>query len=422
MMQGPPDAEVFDVAVIGGGAAGSMAAIRAGELKKSVILIERNDSIGKKILITGKGRCNITNTAPIETFIDKFGSSGKFLRTALYKFFNTDLMEFFRLGGLDMKIERQGRVFPVTDKARSVVEVLENCLAGNGVKVKYKARLEAIKMKDGVFRLELEGPRIVVTKKVVLAAGGASYKATGSTGDSFSIAAKLGHTIVPLKAGLVPLVTKEKWVKDLQGLGLDNIRIRFECGRKKLVSEIGELMFTHFGISGPLVLDLSGEVAALLGENKEVRVLIDLKPALTAEQIEKRMLNDLKGPGRMQFKNVMKGYLPHRLIEVFMNLAGIDAEREANQITYEERRTILNLFKALPLTIKGALPIEEAMVTGGGVSTREIDPRTMESKIVPGLYFAGEIIDGCASSGGYNLQQAFSTGHLAGENAASRVN
>jgi predicted Rossmann fold flavoprotein len=412
------ESEVFDIAVIGGGAAGSMAAIRAGELKKSVILIERNDSIGKKMLITGKGRCNITNTAAIETFIEKFGGSGKFLRTALFRFFNTDLMEFFRSHGLDMKTERQGRVFPITDKARSVVEVLENCLAGNGVKVMYKAKLETIKTKDGLFRLELDGRHAVIAKKVILAAGGASYKATGSTGDSFNIAAKLGHTIVPLKAGLVPLVTKEKWVKDLQGMGLENIRITFECGKKKLVSEIGELMFTHFGISGPLVLDLSGEVVTLLEENKEVRVLIDLKPALTVEQIEKRMLNDLKGPRGMQFKNVMKGYLPQRLIAVFMNLAGIDAEREANQVTYEERRAILNLFKALSLTIKGALPIEEAMVTGGGVSTREINPRTMESKIVPGLYLAGEIIDGCASSGGYNLQQAFSTGHLAGESAA----
>lgn len=418
MIEALPDAEVFDIAVVGGGAAGSMAAIRAGELRKSVILIERNDSIGRKILITGKGRCNITNTAPIETFIEKFGPSGKFLRTALFRFFNVDLMEFFKSRGLDMKIERQGRVFPVTDKARSVVEVLENCLAGNGVKVKYKAKLEAITIKDGLFQLELDDHRVIVAKKVILAAGGASYKATGSTGDSFNIAAKLGHTIVPLKAGLVPLVTKEKWVKDLQGLGLENIRIRFECGRKRLSSEIGELMFTHFGISGPLVLDLSGEVVTLLAENKEVRALIDLKPALTAEQIENRMLRDLKGPGRMQFKNVMKGYLPQRLIAVFMNLAGIDVERPANQITYEERRAILNLFKALPLTIKGSLPIEEAMVTGGGVSTREIDPRTMESKVVPGLYFAGEIIDGCASSGGYNLQQAFSTGRLAGESAA----
>lgn len=420
MPQEPPEPEIFDIAVIGGGAAGSLAAIRSGELNKRVILIERNDSIGKKILITGKGRCNITNIAPIETFIDKFGGSGKFLRTAFFRFFSVDLIEFFKSHDLDMKTERQGRVFPVTDKARSVVEVLEKCLAENGVKVMYNAKLESIKTKDGSFQLELAGRRTVIASKVILASGGASYKATGSTGDCFSIAVKLGHTIVPLKAGLVPLTTKEAWVKDLQGLGLENIRLTFECGKKKLVSEIGELMFTHFGISGPLVLDLSGEVVVLLAENKEVRVLIDLKPALTAEQIEKRMLNDLKGPGRMQFKNVMKGYLPQRLITVFMNLAGIGLEREANQITHKERRAILNLFKALPLTIKGSLPIEEAMVTGGGVSTREINPRTMESKIVPGLYFAGEIIDGCASSGGYNLQQAFSTGHLAGESAATQ--
>lgn len=419
MSREAPEPEVFDIAVIGGGAAGVMAAIRAGQLRKSVILIERNDSIGRKILITGKGRCNITNTAPIETFIGKFGGSGKFLRTALFKFFNTDVMEFFSSRGLQMKIERQGRVFPVTDKARSVVDLLMKTLAESGVKVMCNARLKSIKVQDGSFRLRTESSQSISAGKVILATGGASYKATGSTGDGFNMAAALGHTISSLSPGLVPLTTKETWVKDLQGLGLENIRVTFELGKKRLISDIGELMFTHFGISGPLVLDLSGDVVALLGGGKMVRALIDLKPALGAEQLENRLLNEFQASGKAQFKNVMKGYLPQRLITVFMNLSGIDPEMEVNQITQKERRAVIGLFKSLPLTINGSLPIEEAMVTGGGVSIKEIDPRTMASKIIPGLYFAGEIIDGCASSGGYNLQQAFSTGHLAGESAAA---
>lgn len=419
MPDGNPEPEIFDIAVLGGGAAGSMAAICAGALKKRIALIERNDSIGKKILITGKGRCNITNIAPIETFIEKFGRNGKFLRTAFFNFFNTDLVEFFRLNGLEMKTERQGRVFPVTDKARSVVDVLVKSLAQSGVEVICNAIIRALKPCGGSFQLELEGGRIINAKKVILALGGASYKATGSMGDGFNIAAKLGHSIAPLKAALVPLVTKETWVKDLQGLGLEHIRLTFECGKKKLLSEIGELMFTHFGVSGPLVLDLSGDVVSLLEDRKPVRMLIDLKPALTVEQLKKRMLNDLSGPGGTLFKSVMKGYLPQKLIPVFVRLANIDPEREANQITQKERRLVLNLFKALPLTIKGALPIEEAMVTCGGISIREINPRTMESRLVPGLYFAGEVIDGGAPSGGYNLQQAFSTGYLAGKSAAA---
>ncbi|MBU0605259.1 MAG: NAD(P)/FAD-dependent oxidoreductase [Candidatus Omnitrophica bacterium] len=419
MSDGIAGSEIFDIAVLGGGAAGCMAAIRAGALKKKVALIERNDSIGKKILITGKGRCNITNVAPIETFIERFGKSGKFLRTAFFKFFNTDLVEFFRLHGLEMKTERQGRVFPVTDKARSVVDVLVTSLAQSGVEVICKSAIRSIKTSAGSFQIELEGGRSISAKKVILALGGASYKATGSMGDGFDIAVKLGHSITPLKPALVPLTTKETWVKDLQGLGLEHIRLTFECGKKRLLSEIGELMFTHFGVSGPLVLDLSGEVVFLLEDHKPIRMLIDLKPALTVDQLEKRMLNDLSGPAGTLFKSVMKGYLPQKLIPVFMRLANIDSEREANQVTQKERRLVLNFFKALPLTIKGALPIEEAMVTSGGVSIREINPRTMESRLVPGLYFAGEVMDGGAPSGGYNLQQAFSTGYLAGDSAAA---
>jgi predicted Rossmann fold flavoprotein len=408
----------YDVAVIGAGAAGTMAAIRAAELGKSVILVERNNAIGKKILITGKGRCNITNTAPLEDFIEKFGKPGQFLRTAFYKFFNEDLMAFFRSKGLDIKVERQGRVFPVTDKANSVVDVLKKCLADNNVKMLFNSRVSGIKKNDNGFELILENGDTIAARRVIIAAGGASYAATGSTGDGFDIAKKLGHDIIALKPGLVPLTTKEKWVKDLQGVALENIRIRFECGKKKIESDVGELMFTHFGVSGPLVLDLSGEIMSLLEVHKEVKLYIDLKPGMREEQLDSRLIHKFKTKGESQIKNIMKDVLPNKLIEIILRLSDVPMSVETNQVTQDQRRSIIKILKAMPLTITGSLPLEEAMVTGGGVSIKEIDPRTMQSKIAPGLYFAGEVIEGFARSGGYNLQQAFSTGYLAGESAA----
>ncbi len=410
--------KIYDIAVVGAGPAGIMASIRAGQLKKSVVLIERNDSIGKKILITGKSRCNVTNIAPISKFIEKFGKQGNFFRSAFSTFFNQDLINFFKSKGLELKIERQGRVFPVTDNAYSIVKVLREYLSDNNVTIIYKLRLTDIIKKDGIFQLDFENKYSLKAKKVVLATGGVSYKATGSSGDGFRLAKKLGHTIIPLKPGLVPLKTKELWVKKLQGLTLKNICLTFEYGKKKIVSDIGELLFTHFGVSGPLILDLSNKIVCLLGEYQEVRLFIDLKPGLKPEQIENRLLNEFKAKGHTELKNVMKGLLPQKLIPVFINLLGLDPEKKANQIAQQERRLIMHLLKALSLTIIGSLPLEEAMITDGGISTKEINPRTMESKIIPGLYFAGEIIDGCASSGGYNLQQAFSTGYLAGEQAA----
>lgn len=410
--------KICDIAVIGGGAAGMMAAIRAAELGKDVTLIERNDSVGKKMLITGKGRCNVTNSAPVEAFIAKFGRQGQFFRTAFFKFFNEDLTEFFKARGLELKTERQGRVFPATDKAASVVDVLKKSLADNGVKIIYNARLKDVSKEGGVFRLALEDGGPVSAKKVILAMGGASYKITGSTGDGFTIAEKLGHVVAPLKPALVPLTTKERWVKDLQGLGLENVRVTFRFGKKKLVSDVGEVMFTHFGVSGPLVLDMSGDVVTALEEHKEVRMEIDLKPGLRREQLESKLVHKFAVKGTAQINNLMQDVLPKRMVPVFLSLVGAKELMRGNQVTKEDRRAIIDTLKALPLTITGALPIEEAMVTGGGVSQKEIDPRTMESKVVPGLYFAGEIIEGAASSGGYNLQQAFSTGYLAGEAAA----
>ncbi len=410
--------QIYDIAVVGGGAAGTIAAIRAGELKKKVVLIERNDSIGKKILLTGKGRCNITNAAPIDAFIEKFGKTGAFFRSAFFKFFNQDLMDFFKSKGLEMKIERQGRIFPVTDKAISVVEALKKYLVENNVEILYNKRLKGIKKKEDLFELDFEDNGSLRSHKVILATGGASYKSTGSSGDGFYIAERLGHKILPIHPELVPLRTKESWVKDLQGLSLENIRLTFEYGKKKIVSEVGEFLFTHFGVSGPLVLDLSGKLMPIIEEYKELRLLIDLKPGLKKEQLESKLLHKFKIKGNAQLKNFMKDLMPYRLIPVFIHLSGLGPEMKPNQITQAGRRSIIGLLKALPLTVTGSLPIEEAMVTGGGVSTNQINPRTMESKIIPGLYFAGEMVDGSAPSGGYNLQKAFSTGYLAGESAA----
>ena len=412
----------YDIAVIGAGAAGTMAAIRAGQLNKKVVLIEANDAIGKKILLTGKGRCNITNTAPMTSFIGKFGKRGEFYRTAFHVFSNEHLIEFLEAGGLKVKTERQGRVFPVSDRASSVVDALMGYLVENSVEILYNMRLQDIaKVNDG-FILESDGGPDIAAKKVILATGGKSYKATGSTGDGFMISERLGHAVTPLKPALVPLTAKEDWVKGLQGLALENVRVTFECGRRRLLSDIGELMFTHFGVSGPLVLDLSREALDMSDGKEVLRLFIDLKPALNESQLEQRIVKELAAKGNISIKNFMKDFLPRKLIEPFLDLAGVKHETKTNQLTQAQRRSMLKLFKALPMTITGSLPIEEAMVTGGGVSIKEIDPRTMESRRVKGLYFAGEVIEGAAASGGYNLQQAFSTGYLAGQKAATCAN
>lgn len=411
--------QVYDVAVIGAGPSGIMAAIRASELGSKVVVIEKNNMIGKKLLITGKGRCNITNACDPEGFVKKFGGCGQFLRNSFYAFSSDDLVDFFNKAGVEMKTERQGRVFPATNRSASVVEALKRSLASNGAEVMYESSVRSIKKSAGAFVIELDGKDSINAKKVIIATGGASYKDTGSTGDGFRIARELGHDIRPLRAELVPLVTEEEWVKELQGLGLENIKIVFSSGKKKIESPVGELMFTHFGVSGPLVLDLSGEVTALLEEGKEVALHIDLKPGLREEQLDSKLIHKFTAKGHSMMKNIMKDVLPNKLIPVFLKIAGIPEGRMSNQVTKDERKAIMRLLKALPLKIKRSLAIEEAMVTGGGVSIKDIDPRTMESKKVAGLYFAGEVIEGAAPSGGYNLQQAFSTGYLAGDKAAS---
>ncbi len=410
----------YDITVIGGGAAGMMAAICAGRSGKRVCLIERNTSLGKKVMITGKGRCNITNTASVDKIIEKFGRGGEFLRTALFAFSAEDLVSFFRTRGVELKAERQGRVFPVSNRAHTIVNALEAGLEENDVDVVKGVRITDVKMKGNGFSLYSEDDEIINSGKVILATGGVSFAATGSSGDGFSIARRLGHCITPLKPGLVPMRTKESWVKDLQGLSLDNVRAVFRLGKKSIVSDVGDIMFTHFGVSGPLILDMSGRLVSELDERKEIRMDIDLKPGLTKEQVEARIIREISARGNIRIKSFMQGFLPKSMIGIFLEFVIKDQDKRTSQLSREERRGIVELLKAFPVTLVGSLPTDAAMVTMGGVSIKDINPRTMESKITAGLYFAGEIIEGGAPSGGYNLQQAFSTGYLAGEKCAEK--
>jgi predicted Rossmann fold flavoprotein len=410
-----------DIIVIGGGPAGMMAAIRSSQLGRKVLLIEKGESLGRKFLLTGKGRGNLTNAGDISTFIENFSRSGNFLRNAFSRFFNQDLMAFLENNGVALKTERQGRVFPQSDDVKEVIACFTKNLAENKVKIIYHQRVRTILVeKKQVCAVELENGEEIPTHKVILATGGASYPETGSTGDGQKIVEKLGHKIIPLRPALVPLLTREKWVKDLQGLTLKNVRISFLRDNKKIFSEIGELLFTHFGVSGPVVLSASGDIVDILSKKKgEVWLSLDLKPGLDQQSLDKRLQRELKGA--KDFKNLLKDYLPSSFIPVFVRLIKIDSGKKAHQITQAERKRIIALFKDLRLQISGFLPLKEAMLTRGGVSTKEINPQTMESKLIKGLYFAGEIIDVDAKTGGYNLQAAFSTGWLAGENAAGSL-
>ena len=405
--------------VVGGGPAGMMAAIRSGELKQAVTLIEKNPILGKKLLLSGKGRCNLTNLCDLDSFLKRFSGSGQFLRDAFKKFFNRDLINFFEQRGLKLKTERQLRVFPETDRANSILEVLKKELQKNKVKIITKSRLKDIAIQDNKVKgIYLSDSRFINCDRMILATGGISYSFTGSTGEGIELVRRLGHAIAPLRPGLVPLEMRQKYPKKLEGLTLKNIRLRFCDGQRQVISEIGELLFTGFGISGPLVLTLSGQIADWLNERKEVYVEIDLKPALSREQLNIRLIREFGLNPKKTLKNALKNLLPQRLIDLFIEIADINPLQRVNQINKEEREKLISLFKSFRLDIAQPGPIEDAMITRGGVSLREINPRTMESRRVKGLYFCGEMIDVDADTGGFNLQAAFSTGYLAGESAA----
>ncbi len=405
--------------MVGAGPAGIMAAIRAAELSQEVTLLDKNPILGKKLLLSGKGRCNLTNAAELDSFLKRFSKNGEFLRDAFKKFFNQDLIDFFEVRGLSLKVERQLRVFPVTDSSSSIAGVLEKELVKQNVKIMFKTKVKDIAIKEGrVKGLYLEAGEDLAFDKIILATGGVSYAFTGSTGEGLEIARRAGHNIIPLRPGLVPLVTQEKYPKDLEGLTLKNIRLKFYAGENEIISEVGELLFTASGVSGPLVLALSGKIADWLNNKKEVRVEIDLKPGLSSEQLDARFLREFQQNAKKGIKHILKNMLPLRLINLFMKLAKIEPHKKANQITAGERLALVSLLKGWRLNIAGSLPIEEAMITQGGVSLKDINPRTMESRLVKGLYFCGEMIDIDADTGGFNLQAAFSTGYLAGESAA----
>jgi predicted Rossmann fold flavoprotein len=410
------------VLVIGGGAAGLMAAASAAENGAAVTLLEKMAAPGRKLLITGKGRCNVTNVADVKTIIDNIPGNGAFLYSALHAFSNRDLMAWLEDRGVPLKTERGGRVFPVSDKAGDVVAAFVRALAALDVNVVIGQAVKRITLREGrVSGAVTADGREWPADAVILATGGASYPGTGSSGDGYRMAADLGHAITPLRPSLVPLEVAEDWVGDLQGLALKNVAVTAVAGGRTLAEEFGELLFTHFGLSGPVILSLSNPVAAALHRDPggEVLVVINLKPALSAETLDKRLQRDFAKFARKQFKNSLGDLLPARLTAVITDLSHIDPDKPVHQVTREERARLAALLQQFTLTVTGTRPLAEAIVTAGGVRTKELNPATMASRLIPGLYLAGEVIDVDGYTGGFNLQAAFSTGCVAGRAAAA---
>lgn len=406
------------VVVIGGGAAGLMAAGRAGQAGARVILLEKNRTIGRKIGITGKGRCNVTNAGDIPAFIANYHSNGQFLYSAFSRFANEDLVRFFETKGVPLKRERGGRIFPVSDKAADIVAALGKFVAESGVAVRLNEEaVEIIQAKGAVSGVKTAGGYLRASR-VVIATGGKSYPATGSTGDGYRWAEQLGHTVIPPRPALVPLNTREEWSKELQGLSLKNIEAVLKRGDKVLAREFGEMLFTHFGVSGPVILTLSRYAVEVNAAPGQLRLELNLKPALDGEKLDRRLQRDFAKFQRKQLKNALDELLPKSLVLPVLRAGGIDPEKYVHQVTKKERQELLRAMTALTLTIEGPRSLAEAIVTAGGVSLKEVNPRSMESRLVQGLYFAGEVLDIDGYTGGYNLQAAFSTGYMAGEHAA----
>ena len=406
--------------VIGAGAAGLMAAIHAATAGAGVFLIEKMPSPGRKILITGKGRCNFTNRCDIGDFPSFFANNGTFLNSAFRAFDNQDVIDFFAGRGVPSRVERGGRVFPESDKARDIVDVLVKAAKQAGVKIATDQTVRSIRVENDRVTGVMTQSGLMEASAVILATGGLSYPGTGSTGDGYRMAKELGHTVTPLRPALVPLETQEAWVKELQGLSLKNVEGVVKVDGKKMDSEFGEMLFTHFGLSGPIILTLSQAVSLALPQNPPPRVTIELnlKPALTPEVLDKRLQRDFAEFTRKQFKNSLGELLPVKLIPVVIRLSGIAPDKPVHQITREERTRLVELLQGLRLTVTKTRPIAEAVVTAGGVAVKEINPKTMQSRLVRGLFMAGEVLDVDGYTGGFNLQAAFSTGMVAGTAAA----
>lgn len=424
------------VIVVGGGPAGMFAAYFAAKNGHAVTLLEQNEKLGKKLYITGKGRCNITNASDMEELFQNICSNQKFLYSAFYSYTNDQVIEFFESYGLRTKVERGNRVFPVSDHSSDVIATLSKALKDVGVEVKLYTKVAKLlseefldengqsviaDKKNQIFKQQIKGVVLednttIYADAVVLATGGISYPSTGATGDGYRFAENLNHNIVEPSPSLVPFEIQESWVTEMQGLALKNVSIRIEREGKKLYDDFGEMLFTHFGVSGPMILSASASIKPEYFRDfaHELKLYIDLKPALDIEQLDKRVLKDFEEAKNKQYKNSIQKLLPSKMIPVIIKLSGIDPDKQVNEITKEERMKLVNLLKALPMTIIGLRGWNEAIITKGGVSVKHVNPSTMESKLVNGLYFAGELLDLDAMTGGYNLQIAWSTGYLAG--------
>lgn len=407
------------VIVVGGGAAGMFAAIAAAKNGHQVTLYEKNEKLGKKIFITGKGRCNITNAADMEELFDAVVTNSKFLYSSFYGYTNQNVIDFFEDAGVPVKIERGNRVFPISDHSSDVIRALEREMKKVGVKVCLNTEVKSVEAEKGKFnKVVLKDTTTQSADACIVATGGLSYRSTGSTGDGFRFAENVGHKVTQCFPSLVPMETKEPWICELQGLSLRNVEAKVLDGKKELYKDFGEMLFTHFGVSGPLIISASSYVGKKFmdknGQKKELTLEIDLKPALTEEQLDQRVLRDFEENHNRQFKNAITKLFPTKLIPVMLELGGIDPEKKVNSIEKEERKQFVYLIKHFRMTLTGLRDYPEAIITKGGVNVKEIDPGTMESKLVKGLYFAGEVLDLDALTGGFNLQIAWSTGYAAG--------
>ena len=410
--------------VIGGGPAGMLAGISAAENGNKVIILEKMEKTGKKLLITGKGRCNITNNGDLDEFMKNIPENSKFLFSSFNQYSNKDIISLLNSEGVSTKVERGGRVFPVSDKSIDVLEALKRKLKKLNVEIKTNFEVTKILTENGVAKgIEGKNKEQLFADKVILATGGMSYPVTGSTGDGYKMAKELGHTVTEIKPSLVPLISTGKskeLCQEMQGLSLKNIAIKIKCEDKEIYNDFGEMLFTHFGVSGPVILSASAvlvrykNITKLMQENK-VKLVIDLKPALDNQKLDHRILRDFEELKNKEFKNSLEKLLPRKMINTFIKLTGIDPEKRVNVITKEERKTIVNTLKNFEITLNGFGSIDEAIITKGGIALKEINPKTMESKIIKGLYFAGEIMDLDAFTGGFNLQIAWSTGYSAGK-------
>ena len=411
------------VIVIGGGAAGMMAAVAAADAGAKVTIYEHNEKLGKKLFITGKGRCNVTNAGDMENLFANVMTNEKFLYSAFYTYDNQAVMDFIEKAGCPLKVERGDRVFPVSDHSSDIIAAFTRELKKRGVQIVLNTGVKELLVEedaDAENRTRIKGVRLDNGKRdmadsVIVATGGISYASTGSTGDGYRFAEDTGHKVTERKPSLVPFNLRDNWCKEAMGVSLKNVSLRMVCGKKEIYSGFGELLITHFGISGPLVLSASSYYVSKA--KGETRLYLDLKPALTLEQLDKRVLRDFEESKNKQFRNALNHLFPQKLIPVMIQLSGIDPEKKVNEVTKEERKAFVELIKNVPMTIAGVRDFKEAVITKGGVSVKQVNPSTMESKLVQGLYFAGEVLDLDALTGGYNLQIAWSTGYLAGINA-----